>query len=148
MKKQEIVAQYRATALVSFTKADAYDLQGWVQTYELWADSGMNKADFGQVLQDANLNKQSTVKQNLSHISWALELLENEIDEPTTLDVVSRWASLNAIRSERYPNNTKSTATVKVEKVSKAFDAKAQAKQMKKELTRKQIAELIAELIA
>lgn len=128
MKKTQIVANYKATAGKSFEMAGAFDLQGWCQTYELYLESGLDTVQFGQVLEDAGLNKVATVKQNLSHIKWALAYLSESMDdEATIMDVVREFTGVNAIREVRYPNK-KNTTEKKQASKSVKFDAKVRAK--------------------
>lgn len=132
MKKTEIVRQYDATAGESFKKANAYDLQGWAQVWELWESSEMTQSDFAQVLDDAGRNAFSTVKTNLSHMKWALELIAEEtgedFDELSIMNIVTRWSSLQELRGERYPSQNKKTEKKQENKGGK-FDAKVRAKE-------------------
>lgn len=131
MKKTEIVRQYDATAGESFAKANAYDLQGWAQVWELWESSGMTQADFAQVLHDAGRNAFATVKTNLSHMKWALEVIAEEtgedFDELSIMNIVTRWSSMQELRGERYPSQNKKTEKKQASKSVK-FDAKVRAK--------------------
>jgi hypothetical protein len=129
MKKTQIVADYKATAGKSFDKAGAFDLQGWCQTYEIYLESGLDTVQFGQVLEDANLNKVATVKQNLSHIKWAIAYLSETMDDDATIaDVVVEFTNVNAIRGLRYPNKTTNKTEKKQASKSVKFDAKVRAK--------------------
>lgn len=129
MKKTQIIAAYKATAGKSFDKAKAFELQGWCQTYELFLESGLDTVEFGQVLEDAGLNKVATVKQNLSHIKWAIAYLSETMeDEATIADVVVEFTNILAIRKLRYPNKTEEKTEKKKTSKSDEFDAKASAK--------------------
>lgn len=150
MKKTQIVADYKATAGKSFAMGEAFDLQGWCQTYDLYLESGLDTVQFGQVLDDAGLNKVATVKQNLSHIKWALAYLSESMDdEATIMDVVREFTGVNAIRNVRYPKQettTKKKQEPKPKAKAKAkgkgkFDAKATAK----EFTVAQLLAMLAE---
>ena len=149
MKKQEIVAQYRATVSVSYERGSAFVLQGACQSYDLMLASGLTPTEYATTISESGADAFATVKQNLSHIKWAMETLATttgeDIDDIDVMSVVLNWKTMGALRAERYPKNDK---PAKVAKVSKSFNAKAKAKEMKKELTRKQIAELVAELLA
>ncbi len=129
MKKQDIIREYRSGAGESFRKAGAYDLQGWCQTYELYLDSGLDTVQFGTVLENAGLNKLATVKQNLSHIKWAIAFLSETLEDDATIeDVVSEFTGVNQIREARYGKKETEPAKVSGTKKPK-FDAKASAKQ-------------------
>jgi hypothetical protein len=151
MKKQEIVAQYRATVSVSYERGSAYVLQGACQSYDLMLASGLTPTEYAQTINDSGADAFASVKQNLSHIKWAMETLATssgeDIDDIDVMSVVLNWKTMGALRAERYPKSDE-VAPKKVAKASKAFNAKAKAKEIKKELSRKEIAELIAELIA
>ena len=135
MKKQEIVRQYDATAGKSFALGEAYDLQGWCQVWQLWEESGLTQAEYGQVLQEAKRKEASSVKTNLSHLKWALETVADELgedfDELSILNIVGRWSSMNKLRCERYPSqNQKKKQAPKPQPVpakSKKFNAKERA---------------------
>lgn len=117
MKKQDIIREYRSGAGESFRKAGAYDLQGWCQVYELYLDSGLDTVQFGTTLEDAGLNKLATVKQNLSHIKWAIAFLSETLEDDATIeDVVSEFTGVNQIRNARYEkkDNQKKKAPAKV----------------------------------
>lgn len=150
MKKQEIVAQYRATVSVSYERGSAFVLQGACQSYDLMLASGMTATEYAQTISDSGADAFASVKQNLSHIKWAMETLATttgkDIDDIDVLAVALNWKTMGALRAERYPKIDK--ATVKVAKVSGAFNADAVANKMKKELTRKQIAMVVASLLA
>lgn len=149
MKKTEIVRQYDETAGKSFAKADAYDLQGWAQVWELWESSEMTQADFAKVLDDAGRNAFATVKTNLSHMKWALELIAEEtgedFDELSIMNIVTRWSSMQELRGQRYPSqNNKKKQEPKPKAKGKGkgkFDAKATAK----EFTVAQLLAMLAE---
>lgn len=150
MKTQEIVRQYDATAGASFAKANAYDLQGWAQVWELWEESGLSQADFAQVLHDAKRNTRSTVKTNLSHLKWALDTIADEtgedVDELSIMNIVTRWVSLNALRAERYPSQDDSKKTEpKPKKAVPAKGKKFNAKERAREFTVAQLIAMLAE---
>ena len=152
MKKQEIVAQYRATVSVSYERGSAFVLQGACQSYDLMLASGETPTEYAKTISDAGADAFASVKQNLSHIKWAMETLAastgEDIDDIDVMSVLLNWKTMGALRAERYPKNDEPAKVAKVSKSSKSFDAKNEAKKMKKELTRKQIAELVAELLA
>jgi hypothetical protein len=129
MKKQDIIREYRSGAGESFRKGEAFDLQGWCQAYELYLDSGLDTVQFGTVLEDAGLNKLATVKQNLSHIKWAIAFLSEGMENDATIhDVVSEFTGVNQIREARYGKKVKK-APAKVASTKKPkFDAKVSAK--------------------
>ncbi len=129
MKKQDIIREYRSGAGESFRKAGAYDLQGWCQVCELYVGSGLDTVQFGTTVKDAGLNKLATVKQNLSHIKWAIAFLSETMEDDATIeDVVSEFTGVNHIREARYGKKVKAPAKVANTKKAK-FDAKASAKQ-------------------
>lgn len=151
MKTQEIVRTYRATAGKSFAKGSAYVLQGACETYELWRASNLEQKAFAIVLEKSGDEKSSSIRQYLSHVDWALNVLADEVgvdvDDVDVFDIMTKYKTMGALRSARYPKEDKPKVS-KPKVVKPVFDAKRQAKQMKKELTRKQIAELVAELLA
>lgn len=130
MKKQDIIREYRDGALKSFTKGKAFALQGWIEMYLLWETTGMSQNEFAtfcevnelEVDDERSTAKASSVKQNFSHLDWAVD----ECGLDCVSQLPSEYKSLGAIRAERYPN--KKEAVVKPAKKKQAFDAKAAAK--------------------
>lgn len=154
MKNSEIVAQYRATVLASYRKGSAFVLQGHCQSYDLWLASGMKQAEYATVIAKSGADAFSSVKQNLSHIDWAVNVLADETGEDASdidvMDVMNRWENMNKLRAERYPKKVEKNVTEKkvASKKTGKFDAKREAREIKKGKTAKQIAELVRELLA
>lgn len=122
---------YRST----FHKANVLTLEGWIQAFELWEESGISKNAFASVLVEGGyFERTSTVNQNFGHIAWAIE--ENGCE---TEDIRADYSGMNEIREERYGKKSDAPAPKKA-KAKVKFNAKTEASKY----TRAEILEMLA----
>lgn len=113
MRMSNLSELLREVEVKYFLAASKSVLTGWVKVYELYDESGMTANAFAQLVVDAEIEgRVSTVKQNISHIEWAVE---NGYE-------LGEFVSLGEIRALRYP------AKPQAAKAVKRFDAKREAK--------------------
>lgn len=121
LNASEIIDTFEGIYKRTFHKANGLDLKGWVETFELWEESGISKNAFATLLVEKKyFDKVSTLNQNFGHINWAIE--DNGLD---VREICLEFSGMNEIRDARYPKTPKAPAIVN--KAKGKFNAKVEA---------------------
>jgi hypothetical protein len=132
LASETITTSFEVIYRETFHKANGLNLQGWLQTWELWEESGVSKNAFAKILVDGGyFEKVSTINQNLGHIKWVIE--ENGYEDAS--EILADYSGMGEIRGERDSHKEPKAPETKAPKATKAkaFNAKAEAKNFTEE---------------